>query len=283
MFRFASDLHLEFYQERILNNEPLLLETLTAQIFKPLPTDKDTVLVLAGDIILIKYLKHFNPFFEILSNQFKTVLWVFGNHEWFKSTLSKETTAKIKLELSYLSNIHILDNEIFEDENYYFIGSTLWSDIKKGDYLTATDVAKVSYDYKKIKYKEGSHYSKLRPRHITKTFIDNEKFILDSLKKIKESEKKKVVVTHHPPMIEALPEYIKINPDFWSDFGNVNFKKIKEEGVLPDYWIHGHIHENQSFDIMGINIISNTRGYDDQTKSGQSMLNKNFSNELLIN
>lgn len=282
MIRLASDIHLEFYLNSVLSEGNEVLENLINDIFTPMDTDKNTVLILAGDILLIKQFQHFKYFFEKLSSKFKTVLWVFGNHEWFKATINKKTVDNLKNELKYLENIHILNNDTFEDDNYIFIGSTLWSDLKKGDYLTALDVAKVSHDYKKITFQEGANYSKLRPRHVSKMFMDNESFIFSALNKFKDSVKKKVVVTHHPPTIKAIPDYIKENPDFWSDFGNVNFDKFIENNVMPDIWLHGHIHENQKLDVMGLPILSNTWGYNDVKSDGSSYLNDGFESSFFL-
>ncbi len=282
MIRFASDLHLEFYEDKVDKYGINFIEELINKIFTPLSTDKETILVLPGDIILIKQLDKFKYFFENISNQFKSVIWVFGNHEWFKSTINEKTIHMVKDKLSHIKNLHILNNEIFEDEKYYFIGSTLWSDINKGDYLTALDVVAVSYDYKKIKFQEGHNYSKLRPRNVSKMFIDNSDFIKNSLLKAKEINKKKVVVTHHPPSIKAIPDFLKDNADFWSDFGNFNFDYLLEHEILPDLWIHGHIHKSQKFEIYGTDILSNTRGYDDVDSNGKSFIDDNFSNNLVL-
>lgn len=282
MLRLASDLHLEFYLDSVLSEGNALFDKLLPEMFQPSEQDKDTVLILAGDILLIKELKHFNYFFEKLSLQFKTVLWIFGNHEWFKSTLNAKSMNKVKEHLAYLKNVHILDNEVFEDEKYYFVGTTLWSDINKGDYLTAHDVALVSKDYKKITFQEGQRYSKMRPRQVSKMFKDNEKFIFDSLLKAKDNDKIKVVVTHHPPTVKAIPEMYKVNSDYWSDFGQVDFDKLYKADILPEFWFHGHIHESQNIDVMGVKVLSNTRGYNEIDKDGKSLITESYSNTFVV-
>lgn len=282
MIRLASDLHLEFLQDKFKTGGYAYAVSFLNDILTPLPKDKETVLILAGDILLLKNINDYDQFFTVISERFKTVLWVFGNHEWFKITMKPERVSEAKAKMATYGNIHILNNEAFEDEHYHFIGTTLWSDIKKGDYMTALDVVAVSYDFKKINFQEGQRYSKLRPRHVTKMFMDNERFIQDELLKIKDSQKKKVVITHHPPSEKAITDRMKLHPDFWSDFGNVKFGYLVENDIVPDLWVHGHVHEKQDIKEGDLDIVSNARGYDELTKSGESMVNKNFDPDFVI-
>lgn len=283
MIRLGSDFHLEFYLDYFISRNLAFIKEKAHQILPPMPNDKKTTLVLAGDIILLKHLSHYLPIFEIWSEQFKDVIWVFGNHEWFLKAIKPELIESTKLKLAHLENFHVLNNEIYENEHYHFVGTTLWSDINKADYLTAMDVVAVSYDYKKISFKEGERYSNLRPRQVSKMFKDNELFIQESLLKLKSSPKIKVVVTHHPPTVKAITEYMKLTPDYWSDFGNVNFKYLVEHDIEPTWWLHGHIHETQTITEGNTTILSNTWGYDDVDKKGDLMLNKNYQSEFLLN
>jgi len=273
--RLASDLHLEFYQEKVMAGkiDPF---NLADHIISHDEKDSNSNLILAGDILLIKYLKHFLPFFENLSNRFENIIWIFGNHEWFKNTIKTERLNEAKDILSHLKNIHILENDIFETEDFIFFGTTMWSDINHGDYLTALEVAHVSYDYKKIDFKEGRSYSKLRPRHVSGMFLKAKKFIEESLMKYKDSTKTKIVITHHAPLKAAIPEEYLLNSDFWSDFGDINFNYFKENEIEPDFWLHGHIHKTQFFKIGKTSIYSNPYGYDDVDKSGNSSLNDGY-------
>lgn len=282
MIRLVSDLHLEFHQDQFKSGGYPYAVSLLNDILKPLVDDKKSILILAGDILLLKNINDYDNFFKVVSERFKTVLWVFGNHEWFKNKIKPERIVDAKAKMVPYGNIHILNNETYEDDHHYFIGTTLWSDIKKGDYMTALDVVAVSNDFKKIDFKEGNRYSKLRPRQVTKMFMDNEKFIQSELLRLKGNPKKKVVITHHPPTEKAITDRMKLHPDFWSDFGNVKFSYLVEHDIVPDLWVHGHIHEKQDIKEGDLDIISNARGYDDFTKSGESMLNKGFDPSFMI-
>ncbi len=64
--RIMSDLHMEF-----------------ANFFLPeLPGDESRLLILAGDIGLSKKRFTYIPFLKAVSDQFRMVIWVFGNHEF---------------------------------------------------------------------------------------------------------------------------------------------------------------------------------------------------------
>lgn len=273
--RLASDLHLEFYLEQVRSGK-VLPSDLAERIISSDIKDLNTHLVLAGDIVLLKYLNDFLPFFQNLSNRFKNVIWIFGNHEWFSNKIKKERFDEVEQILSIFKNIHVLENKSIELNEYLFLGTTMWSDINHGDYITALDVVAVSKDYKKIDFKEGQRYSKLRPRHVSMMFKNAQEFINSTLKAYKDSKLIKVVITHHPPMREAVPEEYQANPDFWSDFGDFDFKYLQENKIEPEFWLHGHIHKSQKFKIGNVSILSNPYGYDDVHLEVKKDLNKNY-------
>ena len=274
--RLVSDLHLEFYKDLILKSQNKDSTFLSEKVIPIDIKDSNTHLVMAGDILLIKDIELFLPFFKSLSTRFKNIIWIFGNHEWFNNKIKKERFELMNSILKPLKNIHILENQAIELDEYVFIGSTMWSDINHGDYLTAMDVVAVSFDYKKITFKEGKNYSNLRPRHVSMMFKNAQEFIKSTLLKYKDSDLIKVVVTHHPPLMEAVPEFYRLNPDWWSDFGNFDFNYLENNGLLPEFWLHGHIHKSQTFKKGKTLIFSNPYGYDDVDKNNNILLNKNY-------
>ena len=99
---YASDLHLEF--------EPIRLDN----------TENADVLVLAGDICMAKHFhsrpemsKMYLDFFKNVSEQFKHVIYVIGNHEHYHYQFV-HTVTDLKRILSIFNNVYVLDNETFE-------------------------------------------------------------------------------------------------------------------------------------------------------------------------
>ena len=70
LIRVMSDLHLEFSQGNMHVPE--------------LPDDAKTVLILAGDIGLVKKTHTFIDFITDMSARFQDVIYVMGNHEHYK-------------------------------------------------------------------------------------------------------------------------------------------------------------------------------------------------------
>jgi 3',5'-cyclic AMP phosphodiesterase CpdA len=98
------------------------------------------VLVLAGDIGCIASdisTQHLNAFLKIVSRDYKTLLYVPGNHEYYNSVRAKTNRSKqsgddYKVELfsilSAYDNLIILDNATAVIEDKVFAGTTLWWD-----------------------------------------------------------------------------------------------------------------------------------------------------------
>ena len=117
--QIASDIHTEFGSIPHISN------------------DGADLLVLAGDIVLANSFKNkertprnvdYYMFFDRVCDQFKNVIYIMGNHEHYKSTLSK-TAGVLREALSYHKNLHLLDSEHIDIDGIRFIGSTLWTKI----------------------------------------------------------------------------------------------------------------------------------------------------------
>jgi predicted phosphohydrolase len=145
----ASDLHLEFAPLKLTN------------------TENADVLILAGDICVVKHLVNYLDFFKNCSEQFKHVLYVVGNHEHY-NYMFNNTVKDLKEALSAWENIHVLDNEVFEVDNYTFIGSTLWTDMNNECPLTMNAASFAMPDFKIVKYNDGVNYLKYTPEQSVK-------------------------------------------------------------------------------------------------------------------
>ena len=78
--QYCSDLHLEFPENKyFLNSNPLKVE--------------GDVLLLAGDILLLKDINEYKYFFDFLSENFKYTYWIPGNHEYYYSDISERSNS----------------------------------------------------------------------------------------------------------------------------------------------------------------------------------------------
>jgi len=243
--RIESDLHLEWYDK-----EPFCLDSSE--------DEQNTILILAGDICILSKIKKFEYFFNDVTTRFKHVLYVFGNHEFYKGS--------VKLVNDYISqlsypNLTVLNRSYIDIENYRFLGSTMWSDYNNYDELTAFIVRKRMNDFHCIR--TGSYgvpyMRKFDPKD---AFVEFNKTI-EFFKKSYSTEHTNIVITHHAPSFKSIAEKFKnssINHGYCSDLS---------EHILqynPKLWIHGHIHESVSYEIGNTQIESNPKGYPGELK-----------------
>lgn len=139
----CSDLHLEFGDLKFDN-----------------PGDVD-VLILSGDILVARDLMEHDPhgivdfgksaryhrFFQDCSANFPHVIYVAGNHEHYHGDF-KYSISDIKKRFAYLTNVHVLDKEVFELNDIVFVGGTLWTDMNKEDPITLHMISKMMNDFR---------------------------------------------------------------------------------------------------------------------------------------
>lgn len=217
-----SDLHWEYYSDYGLNFAKFIPE--------------NEFLILAGDIACWQNklrFSYFDSFLE-LSKKFKQIIYVFGNHEYYKSNFYEaKTNARCCLEK--ISNLMILDNQIIKINNTKVLGTTLWyklpeygTDLKVNDDLIS--------DYLEIDF--------LNKKAIK--FLSNE------------IEKDSIVITHHAPSWQSIHEAYVNNPI--NRYYVTNLQPLIET-IEPKYWIHGHVHNSFDYKINNTNVICNPFGY----------------------
>lgn len=226
--------------------------------------DRSDVVVLAGDVNLgtrgIEWIK------EAIPN--KPVMYVLGNHEYYKGSYPK-TLHKIK-EAALNSNIHVLENSFVDIDGIRFHGATLWTDFSIfGNPVQYGMLCQPKMnDYKMIR--RDPSYSKMRTLDTFKIHQLSKQWLKESLEISKGL--KNIVVTHHAPSIESVPEQYKEDPltaAYASDLEDI----IAE--YQPLYWIHGHIHTPCRYKIGETEIICNPHGYIDEKYNG-------YDKELMI-
>ena len=226
--------------------------------------DSADVIILAGDVNVgtkgIEWIKS--------TIKDKPVIYVLGNHEYYKGTYPK-TLNKI-LSLARDTNVHVLENRSIAIGDVRFHGATLWTDFSLlGNPRTYGSLCQEKMnDYKKIR--RDPTYSKLRS---IDTFNIHNKSMSWLEKSLDESESKvNIVVTHHAPSIQSIPVKYEGDPISSAYASNLESTIVK---YSPDYWIHGHIHEPKDYFVEKTRIICNPHGYIDEPHNG-------YNRELII-
>lgn len=242
----VSDLHLEFHYRDIQNAGA-------------------DVLILAGDIMTAKALSASSPdspyyskkleylkFLKEVSERFKHVVYVMGNHEHYKY-LFNDTYNTIKQYLP--ANVYLLHNEYIDIEGFRFLGTTLWTDLSNPQHELLAEGC--MNDYKIIQYTNGTNYHRLRASITTK----EHKEALEFLKK--NINYKSIVVTHHGPSFRS------ISPSYAGDPLNNAYVTNLSDFILtynPRAWFHGHVHWSTEYYVGGTKVITNPGGYGDENK-----------------
>lgn len=227
-----SDLHLEFHDDfggRFLDTHHPAAETL----------------VLAGDITSAVYREPLDLVFASTSMRWKHVVFVPGNHEFFKTSLT-EGWANIRSAAASRPNVHVLDNSGVTLDGVRFFGGTGWypeiSQHSMAPYEADFDSLRRGFvDFRLIREFEPAVYM-------------SRKRLADSLYSIEENPD--VVVTHH------LPDERCVVPKYRGDVSNCFFVSCLDvEGVGSQLWLHGHTHTSVDMTIGQTRVLANPHGY----------------------
>lgn len=257
--RICSDLHLEGFSGR----DPRAL----MDMFLPEdPRDKDSALILAGDIS--SQPDQLEAFLKETLNWYQKVLFVPGNHEFYRQHMDAWTfLMKAKLDalnsdkLEYvLAKQQAFKSVTLDTEAgpIRFLLTTLWGD---GGPTTQDNIttSHCLNDFRLIMHEEP-------PRRFTvfdmmDTFKRQKRRLNEEL--LQPFAGKTVVVTHH------LPSRQLVSARFWpsdgSDGSNGGFvgdcDSILAYDHAPDLWIHGHTHDTIDTTLWTTRIVSNPAGY----------------------
>lgn len=242
---YCSDLHLEHH-------------SINLNVFKK----RSDVLILAGDIVTIKFLMDSRvtyalDFFKYISDKNTHVIYVIGNHELYASSVSDINLLKMKL--AEFKNIHILDNEGITIGDVDFFGGTCWTDFNKMDAATMISAPRCIVDYRLI----GTDNRLLQVDDVLQMHEEFKSSLADWLKIAGE---KRIVISHHSPSVDTIADIYKsttvMNGLFYSDLDIDN---------TIDYWIYGHMHSGKDVIANGTSIVTNPRGYPNEFR------NRNFN------
>ena len=225
--QIVSDLHIETKRETVNLSDYV--------------TPVGDVLVLAGDIGSMYRTRQLCNLLEQACNQFPLVIFVPGNHEYYKlrknhsrpfATL-ENTLTRFK---EYHPNFYFLNRSTLQIENYIFIGATLW-----------TNPEKFSDRIVRINCINKERFANMH--------MLDKKFIVKQLHIAKKKELVPIVITRYPPVIDAVKE-TRLDDPYLSLYTN-NLEDLLSAAKV---WISGHTHNNYMKYKNNCLLVSNQLG-----------------------
>jgi hypothetical protein len=251
--RLGSDFHLEQFRGRDL-------QALEIDLLPKDPRDKDAVLILAGDISSIP--DQLVGFIKLIEPRFKHVLFIPGNHEYYRHDYTAWNLEVRDRMAEHLANttaaLGDVQVKILNGVRYIF--STLWADGGK-DSIDRKNVERGLWDFTVIKH-SGRAFT---VAGMIKIHKQHKKDIIFALKI--PFEGKTVVVTHH------MPSYRLCHPRFGNEINGgfaSNCDDILAYDFAPNVWMHGHTHDKINLRLWKTLILCNPSGYTGEYCNGYS-------------
>lgn len=227
-FLSVSDLHLEFGRIDIQNPGA-------------------DVLILAGDICEAVRAADYRDFFANCADRFDNVLYVMGNHEHYSGDFDY-TRERLEDLLYGYPNVRVLERGNATIDGVTFVGSTLWTDMNKGDKLTLRLMPKMMHDFRCVRHLSPELSAEEHALNVA--YIDRQTSEPGTY----------VVIGHHAPSRQSThPRYaadVIMNGAFSSDLDA--FIAARPQIKV---WLHGHTHHSFDYMIGATRIVCNPRGY----------------------
>lgn len=223
---------------------------LEVQPFRPRHTEAEVV-VLAGDIDTGPRAIDWARRREWRD---RTVLYVLGNHEFYRGHLSK-VALEMKARASATPNVVVLDNDAHIVGNVRFLGCTLWTDFEldgEDNRRRALAAARAAIqDFRSIRYGSTGY---LTPEQTVALHRQSLAWLQQEL--ATPFPGKTVVVTHHAPHPGSIHERFRGSPL------NAAFVSTLDRFMgRPALWLHGHTHNSFDYEVAGTRVVCNPRGY----------------------
>ena len=230
-FQIESDIHIESNERRVID------------IIKPVAE----YLILAGDIGQ-PVDENYHAFFEYVTSNWKKVIYVPGNHEYYDiiGIMTIKRTNKMMEDMSQkYNNLYYLNNDMIKIDDIIIIGSVLWSSPEYKDKLS---------DFKMNIFDDEGCITLERYRNLNKDCI---KYLEETFKGIDDNQKV-IVVTHFLPLMkrEISNSKFENDPEIDSYLGNKLYHLINKANV----WVSGHTHEKFEMDYKGTKWLCNPYG-----------------------
>ncbi len=228
------------------------------EAFEPPDVEAD-VAVLAGDIgVKLGGLDLATQLAERMP-----VVYVAGNHEYYRGALPKLTDAL--REEGAARGVHFLECDAVDIGGVRFLGCTLWSDFmlhgphKRQQCMADADM--VMSDFHLIRRSPG--YGRFTPMDAATSCLRSRQWLVEQLEAA--ASMPTVVVTHHAPSARSLSPRFRtstVSAGFASNFDAL------VEASFARAWIHGHTHYCVDYSIGATRVVSNQRGYPHEPVAG---------------
>ena len=237
--KVVSDLHLEFDG--------------ASMDFPQTEEDKEITLILAGDISLGTDVK---PYLDKWSEQFKQIVYVSGNHEYYGGVYELVNDELTDLASDY-GNVYFLHNDFVELDGVQFFGDTFWT--PAGSEWENKIGKQMMNDFRMIKRVHGLTGKYIKIDHVSYTYWFRN--AVEAYNKWIDNgfEGKRIVISHHAP------SSLSISPQFYGNDLNCFYKfeankylKSLDNVVL---WCHGHMHSSSDYTLLDTRVICNPKGY----------------------
>ena len=230
-----------------------------------LPDDKDTILILAGDLWVGYRWLSINEYSWIgrVAPRFKQVLVVLGNHDYWSDIDILHGGRKMNEDLQdmCLFNVKVLDCDTFEVDNKIFVGATLWTDMFKFDPWSMYHMPQLMRPDSKIRHDhgDGTNSTRFTSQRWVDTHIKHRDYI-DFVAK-ENPDKDIIVATHHMPLtVMGDPMYEGYNANanayYYSDLSNLILDRPNIK-----FWCAGHSHVDNDFMFEHCRMYMNPVGY----------------------
>jgi len=194
------------------------------------------ILVLAGDIEYMRRFEDMDTLFREGLELARHVVYVPGNHDFYRSRICKIQELKEKYTNS--KNIHILYNTSIDIEGVKIFGGTQWGNLNPANEMT--------YRY------SLNDFRKIKMFSPTDMIREHLKF-RNALEKMLPD----VVVSHFLPCTKSIPArfaHDAIMNDYYCTDMTPYFYNVK-------LWIHGHTHDACDYNVGDTRVVCNPHGY----------------------
>ncbi|ASV44264.1 hypothetical protein PBI_SCTP2_249 [Salicola phage SCTP-2] len=252
IFIYFSDLHLDVGNP---NRHDHIFEAIEKISKKNINCEIN--ILLAGDLCEARNIDTMISFFETLSPMVDRIFYSFGNHEYHHNTVDTVIDETKSIISKHFDNVCILENEIFEDEEFVIIGSVFWTNYDNNNVRCMKIAEDCLNDFNTINC-NTSNIRRIKPIDIIGLHNQSYYYIENSINKYSDTDKTIIVMTHHSPINCHNRNLEGLDYAFCNEYEN----KIAYGGLEPSYWIFGHTHVQYDQNIGNCRILSNGLGYD---------------------